>query len=66
MNSENASLWDRSILPRNIEGIEAFQLFFKLPGNIKYMHPFRNLGVCFVLQKESSFFPFQPEAGAEL
>lgn len=33
MNAENASLWDRSIWPRNIEGIEAFRLFFKLSGN---------------------------------
>lgn len=47
MNPENASLWDRSILPRNIEGIEAFQLFFKLLGNIKYTHPLQELGSVF-------------------
>ena len=37
--------WARSTVPRDTEDTEAFQLFLKLPGDINYMHPFRNLGV---------------------
>lgn len=33
---------------QEIEGTAALQLFLKLPGNIRYMHPFRNLGICFI------------------
>lgn len=31
-------------MPRDTEDTKAFQLFLKLPGDINYMHPFRNLG----------------------
>lgn len=37
--------WVRSTVPRDTEDTKAFQLFLKLPGDINYMHPFRNLGV---------------------
>lgn len=45
-------LWARSIVPRNTEGAKAIQLFLKLPSNINYMHPFRNLGVCFIFPQK--------------
>lgn len=43
-----AAYWP-GVCCQETERASVFQLFLKLPGNTHYMHPFRNLGICFII-----------------
>ena len=57
MSPENAPLLDSRgpevLCPETQRALRlSIQLFLKLPSNINYMHPFRNLGVCFIFPQK--------------